>query len=65
MVFVVRAISQKSGEGTFLVDKATRLEAFETAVGLEAKGVSEITIMGEDGHIFTPSEFALTLAEDS
>jgi hypothetical protein len=45
--------------------KATRLDAFETAAGLEAQGITEVTIMGEDGRIYTPSEFALTLSEDS
>ncbi len=65
MAFVVRAISGKPGEDTFIVDKATRKDAMETAVGLLGQGMSGVTIMGDDGRVYTTSEFADTFAEDS
>jgi hypothetical protein len=57
MAFVVRADSGKPGEGTFLADKATRKDAIETAVGLLGQGMTGVTIMGDDGRVYKPSEF--------
>jgi hypothetical protein len=53
MAFVVRAISGKLGDGTFIVDKATRKDAFETAAGLLGQGMSGVTIMSDDGRVYT------------
>jgi hypothetical protein len=60
MTFVVRAISGRPGEGTFIADKATRKGAMETAVGLLGQGMSGVTIMGDDGRVYTTAEFART-----
>jgi hypothetical protein len=57
MAFVVRADSGKPGEGTFLADKATRKDALETAIGLLGQGMTGVTIMGENGRVYKPSEF--------
>jgi hypothetical protein len=65
MAFVVRAISGKPGDGTFIVDKATRKDAFETAAGLLGQGMSGVTIMSDDGRVYTTAEFAETFAEGS
>jgi hypothetical protein len=65
MAFVVRADSKKPGEGAFIVDKATRVDAFETAVGLLGQGMSGVTIMGDDGRVYQAIEFAEFLDEDS
>lgn len=63
MAFVVRADSRKPGEGTFLADKATRKDALETAVGLLGQGMTGVTIMGDDGRIYPPSEFDVFFLE--
>jgi hypothetical protein len=58
MTFVVRAISGKPGDGTFIVDKLTRKDAFETAIDLLAHGMSGVTITDEDGRIYESSNLA-------
>jgi hypothetical protein len=63
MAFVVRADSRKPGEGTFLTDKATKFAAIEMALGLIEQGMTGVTIMGDDGRIFTHQEFPSLLAK--
>jgi hypothetical protein len=63
MAFVVRADSRKPGEGTFLADKVTRFAALETALGLIEQGMTGVTIMGDNGRVYTHPEFAAFLAE--
>jgi len=63
MAFVVRADSKKPGEGAFLADKVTRFAALETALGLIEQGMTGVTIMGDDGRIFTYPEFAVFLTD--
>jgi hypothetical protein len=58
MPFVIRVDSGKLREGSFRADKVTRFAALETALGLVEQGIEGVTIMGGDnGRIFTPSEF--------
>jgi hypothetical protein len=57
MPFVVRADSRKLREGSFRADKVTRFAALETALGLVDQGIEGVTIMGDNGRIFTPTEF--------
>jgi hypothetical protein len=57
MPFVVRADSRKLQEGSFRADKVTRFAALETALGLVDQGIEGVTIMGDNGRIFTPTEF--------
>jgi hypothetical protein len=57
MPFVVRADSGKLREGSFRADKVTRFAALETALGLVEQGIEGVTIMGDNGRIFTRSEF--------
>jgi hypothetical protein len=57
MPFVVRADSGKLREGSFRAAKVTRFAALETALGLVEQGIERVTIMGDNGRIFTPSEF--------
>jgi hypothetical protein len=64
MAFVVRADPKKPGEGTFLADKATRFAAIETALGLIDQGMTGVTIMGDDGRIYTHSEFLELIGEE-
>ena len=61
MEFVVRADSGKS----FLAGKATRFAALETALGLIEQGMTGVTITGDNGRIYTRSEFQAFLEEDS
>jgi hypothetical protein len=56
--FVVRALSGKPGDGTFIVAKATRKDAFETAIDLLAQSMSGVTITDEDGRIYESSNLA-------
>jgi hypothetical protein len=63
VTFVVRADSGKLGEGTFLADKVTRFAAIETALSLIEQGRTGVTIMGDDGRVFTHEQFAALLAE--
>jgi hypothetical protein len=42
---------------SFLADKATRFAAIETALGLIDQGMTGVTIMGDDGRVYTRSEF--------
>jgi hypothetical protein len=65
MAFVVRADSGKLSEGTFLADKTTRKDALETALDLIQQGMNGVTIMGEDGRIYTQSEFAEFIDEEA
>ena len=61
MPFVVRADSGKLREGSFRTDKVTRFAALETALGLVEQGIEGVTIMGDNGRIFTRSEFTAFL----
>jgi hypothetical protein len=56
MVYTVRAISGRPGEGNFVADKPTRKAAVETALGLLGQGMTGVTIEG-DGRFYQPSEF--------
>jgi hypothetical protein len=40
MTFIVQAISGKPGEGSFTVNKATKKDALETALGLMGQGMT-------------------------
>ena len=44
--------------------KATRKEAVETAVGLLAQGMKDVTITDEQGRVFKPPEFDEFLIDD-
>ena len=57
MPFVIRADSGKLREGSFRADKVTRFAALETALGLVEQGIERVTITGDNGRIFTRSEF--------
>jgi hypothetical protein len=57
MPFVIRADSGKLREGSFRADKVTRFAALETALGLVEQGNERVTITGDNGRIFTPSQF--------
>jgi hypothetical protein len=57
MPFVVLADSGKLREGSFRADKVTRFAALETALGLVEQGIERVTITGDNGRIFTRSEF--------
>jgi hypothetical protein len=57
MPFVIRADSGKLREGSFRADKVTRFAALETALGLVEQGIERVTITGDNGRIFTPSQF--------
>jgi hypothetical protein len=63
MPFIVRATSNKPGEGSLTVTKATRKDALETAKGLLGQGLSSVTITG-DGRVYTTLEFARTFGDD-
>ena len=63
MPFIVQATSNKPGEGSFTVTKATRKDALETAKGLLGQGLSSVTITG-DGRVYTTREFARTFGDD-
>jgi hypothetical protein len=63
-VFIVRANSGRSGEGSFRAEKATRKDAIETAVGLMGQGMEGVTITDETGRIYRPSEFDKFFDED-
>jgi hypothetical protein len=65
MAFVVRADSGFPGEGTFLADKVTRFAALETALGLIEQDMTGVTITGDDGRVYTYSEFPAFLKEDT
>ena len=65
MAYVVRADPRKPGEGTFLVDKATRFAALETALSLIEQGMTGVTIMGDDARVYTYAEFRAFLDEDT
>jgi hypothetical protein len=58
MPFVVRTDPSKRREGSFRADKVTRFAALETALGLVEQGIEGVTITGDNGRIFTRSEFA-------
>jgi hypothetical protein len=58
-----QATSNKPGEGSFTVTKATRKDALETAVGLLDQGIASVTITGDDGRIYTTPEFAKTFGD--
>jgi hypothetical protein len=64
MAFVVRADSGKLGEVTFLVDEPTKYAAVETALDLIRQGMISVTIMGDDGRIYTHSEFLELIGEE-
>ena len=64
MAFVVRADSKEPGEGTFLADKPTKYDAVETALALIKQGMTGVTIMGEDGRIYTHPEFFELIGEE-
>ena len=57
MPFIVQATSNKPGEGSFTVTKATRKDALETAKGLLGQGISSVTIIS-DGRVYTTAAFA-------
>jgi hypothetical protein len=58
MVFVVTASAQQPGLlGNFRAEKATAKAALETALGLIDQGLPNVTIIGEDGRKYAPSEF--------
>jgi hypothetical protein len=57
MPFVVRTDPSKPREGSFRADKVTRFAALETALGLVEQGIEGVTITGDNGRIFTRSEF--------
>jgi hypothetical protein len=57
MPFVVRVDSGKPREGNFRADKVTRFAALETALGLVERGIEGVIITGDNGRIFTRSEF--------
>jgi hypothetical protein len=63
MPFIVQATSNKPGEGSFTVTKATRKDALETAVGLLGQGLSSVTIIGDNGRVYTTPEFAKTICD--
>ena len=65
MAFVVRAIPGTSGEGAFIVHMATPKDALETAVGLPKLGMSDVTIVDDNGRAYTTSEFAKAFAKDT
>ena len=64
MKFVVRADPGKAGEGTFATDKVTRFAAVETALGLIERGMTGVSIEGEDGRVYRRSEFGAFMEED-
>jgi hypothetical protein len=64
MAFAVRADSGKPGEGIFHVNKTTRKDALETAVGLLGQGMMGVTITNDDGRVYTIMQFAKTLGDD-
>jgi hypothetical protein len=63
MAFIVRATSNKPGEGSLTVTKATRKDALETAVGLLDQGLSDVTITG-NGRVYTTRQFARTFGDE-
>jgi hypothetical protein len=63
MAFVVRADSRKLGEGSFIANKVTRFAAIETALGLIEEGMTGVTIMGNNGRVYTHSDFRALLDE--
>jgi hypothetical protein len=62
MAFIVQAKSDKPGEGSFTVSKATRKDALETALGLLGQGMTGVMIIG-DGCVYTTQEFAQTFRD--
>ncbi|MET4514320.1 hypothetical protein [Bradyrhizobium sp. I1.7.5] len=62
MTFIVQATSNKPGEGSFTVSKATGKDALETAVGLLGQGLSSVTITG-DGRVYSTVEFSKTMGD--
>jgi hypothetical protein len=64
-LMVSSAAPGRSARGTFLADKATRFAAIETALGLIEQGMTGVTIMGDDGRIYTRAEFVNLLEEGS
>jgi hypothetical protein len=62
-LFVVTAGPDEKGEGFVRVEKATRKDAMETAVGLLGQGFKKVLIAVESGRVYTPTEFVSTFAE--
>ena len=63
-LFIVRANSGQPGEGSFRVDKVTRKDAVETAVGLLGQGMEGVAIADEAGRIYRTSKFERFLADE-
>ena len=64
MAFIVFANSGDPEEGSMRGEKATRKDAVETAMGLLAQGMQDVTITDEKGRVFKPSEFDEFLIHD-
>jgi hypothetical protein len=65
MAYVVRAASRRPGEGAFHANKTTAPDALFTAMELLSQGATGVTIMIDDGQVFTTLEFSKYIVENS
>jgi 3-hydroxyacyl-CoA dehydrogenase len=57
MSFTVKAPSGTVGQASVVAQKKTKQSAIRTAVALIAKAVHDVTIVDEDGEVFSPNRF--------
>jgi hypothetical protein len=65
MGFIVQSVSKRPGESPFRVTKATRKDALETAIGFLAQGMENVSIVDEQGRVFSTQEFSLSDDDDA